>query len=190
MSAFQPCHIAPALVTTSHLPGPIPRAASVQKGKGDGRRGGGWAAATGMRGVGEETSMTSLAILPGAQPALSAEAARTVCWSKGARVQFQSLSPGRGRGGAIQASPPAVQIPLGDTWLWSVAMGDWSGPRGEQVSPPSLTLPQFSAYTARLPKTEPSCFKKRRRLDLGVFPNIHFIAKLSERSRRNRLSRS
>lgn len=80
MSAFQPCHIAPALVTTSHLP----RAASVQKGKGDGGRGGGWAAATGMRGVGKETSMTSLAILPGVQPALSAQAARTVCWSKGA----------------------------------------------------------------------------------------------------------
>lgn len=36
-SAFQPCHIAPAPVTTSHLPGPIPRAASVQKGKDGGR---------------------------------------------------------------------------------------------------------------------------------------------------------
>lgn len=42
LSAFQPCHIAPAPVTTSHLPGPIPRAASVQKGKDGGRsRGGG-----------------------------------------------------------------------------------------------------------------------------------------------------
>lgn len=36
MSTFQPCHIAPALVTASHLPGPTPRAASVQKGRAGG----------------------------------------------------------------------------------------------------------------------------------------------------------
>lgn len=49
-------------------------------------------------------------------------------------------------------------------------------------------LPQLSAYTARIPKTEPSCFKKRWCLDLGVFPNTCFIAKPSERSRRKTLS--
>ena len=175
MSAFQPCHIAPAPVTTSHLPGPIPRAASVQKGKGDGRRGGGWAAATGVRGVEEEASMTSLAILPVAQPALSAVAARTVCCSKGPRVQFQSLSPH----GAMLA-PSRLHVPQ-FRFLW-VTHGSRAWPRQTGAGGAGVTiLPQLSAYTARLLKTEPSCFKKRWRLDLRVLPNIHFLAKPSER---------
>lgn len=86
------------------------------------------------------------AVLPGAQPALSAEATRTVCWSKGTEVRFQSLSPQWGRGGAIQPSHPAFQIPLGDTWRWSAAMGAWSRPRQEQVSPPS---PPASVFCIR-----------------------------------------
>lgn len=48
-SAFQPCHIAPAPVTTSHLPGPMPRAASVQKGKDGGRSRGGRTAVAATR---------------------------------------------------------------------------------------------------------------------------------------------
>lgn len=50
----------------------------------------------GARGGGEETSMTSLAVLPGAQPALSAEAARIVCWSKGAEGPISEFVPTTG----------------------------------------------------------------------------------------------
>lgn len=50
----------------------------------------------GCKGGGEETSMTSLAVLPGAQPALSAEAARIVCWSKGAEGPISEFVPTTG----------------------------------------------------------------------------------------------
>lgn len=54
----------------------------------------------GCKGGGEETSMTSLAVLPGAQPALSAEAARIVCWSS-----QDSLLEQRGRGSNFRVCP-------------------------------------------------------------------------------------
>lgn len=94
----------------------------------------------------------------------------------GSRVRFQSLSPSRGRGGAIRAWRPVVQIPLGDTRLWSAATA--AGPARE-----GSRCPCAPPHTARSPKTWPSCLKKPRRLELGVLPNVCLTAKPSERLR-------
>lgn len=168
-SAFQPCHIAPAPVTTSHLPGPLPRAASVQKGKDGGRSRGRTA------GGGTESRGRDVEAQRRSQDALLEHG--------GSRVRFQSLSPGRGRGGAIQAWRPAAQIPVGDTRLWSAATAAGAARERSRCRRAPPTLPGFAAITARSPKTGPSCLKKPRRLEPGALPTVCFTAKPSERLR-------
>lgn len=61
----------------------------------------------------------------------------------GSRVRFQSLSPGRGRGGAIPAWRSAAQIPLGDTRLWSAATAAGAARERSRCRRAPPTLPGF-----------------------------------------------